>query len=171
MATESPLRTDPRDLISTALFGRLVRRIVADEEIDRAMAERIMSQALAFLKACADNPGAGLSPSPTVDIGWHTFILYTKEYAAFCDRVAGRFIHHEPTDDAPAGAIPCCDEPIAHNSEPLADAPAPAKSGRIATTLAAMRASGLPVDEKLWRVSPAKCSQCYAGCADSPKVV
>ncbi len=45
-------------------------------------------------------PGAELSPSKAVDVGWHTFILHTVDYAEFCERVAGRFIHHVPTLDA-----------------------------------------------------------------------
>jgi hypothetical protein len=71
----------PRELVSPALFDRLVRRIVKDEQIDQPTAERIVAQALGFLQACALNPGAGLSPSPKVDIGWHTFVLHTKDYA------------------------------------------------------------------------------------------
>ena len=106
-----------------------------------------MVQALAFLKACALNPGAGLVPSKLVDIGWHTFVLYTREYAAFCQREAGRFIHHAPSDTESAGGT----------------------IAAIGDTVAAMRAAGLPVDAGLW-ISFSECSQCYAGCADDPKV-
>lgn len=138
----------PRDLISPALFDRLVRRIVKDEpQIDQPTAERIMAEALAFLQTCAVNPGAGLGPSPAVDIGWHTFILHTKEYGEFCQHVARRMIHHNPTDAA--------DEKIG-------------KYGTIAATIAAMRAAGIPVDEELWQAHAANCSQCHAGCTDSP---
>lgn len=28
---------------------------------------------------------------------WHTFVLFTKEYAAFCEKYVGRFCHHAPT--------------------------------------------------------------------------
>jgi hypothetical protein len=48
-------RVSGRSLVSDALFERLVARIVADEHVERQMAERIMDQALAFLRACADN--------------------------------------------------------------------------------------------------------------------
>jgi hypothetical protein len=96
-----------RELIDPALFDRLCRRIVLDYECDKARAERILDQALAFLFTCAGS-AKPLAPSPEVDLGWHTFLLYTKEYAAFCDRVAGRFIHHMPDDDpaAPVAAEP-----------------------------------------------------------------
>jgi len=35
-----------------------------------------------------------------VDEVWHTFILFTKEYADFCNQVMGKYIHHEPNTDA-----------------------------------------------------------------------
>ncbi|GAA0361086.1 hypothetical protein NE235_21865 [Actinoallomurus spadix] len=44
----------------------------------------------------------------------------------------------------------------------------PAEAGPIAKTLAAMRAAGIPIDEELWQAHAAACSQCHAGCTDSP---
>ncbi len=35
-------------------------------------------------------------PSQVVDDLWHEFILYTKNYEAFCQRAFGRFFHHTP---------------------------------------------------------------------------
>ncbi|GII78109.1 hypothetical protein Sru01_30910 [Sphaerisporangium rufum] len=149
VSTPSPPRIEVRQLIPEALFHRLTSRIAREELVSTTEAERIMTQALAFLQACALNPGAGLVPSEKVDIGWHTFVLYTSEYATFCHRIAGRFIHHRPED------------------EPNPGTSAPAE--RIGATVAALRAAGLPVDIELWTHRSA-CSQCYAGCADDPEV-
>jgi len=141
-------RAAPRDLISPRMFNRLVARVMADNGDDRPTAERITDQALAFLAACAANPGAGLAPSPQVDTGWHAFILHTADYAEFCDRLAGRFIHHLPDElgeeDSGAG---------------------------VPATVAAMRALGLTVDAGLWGAAgecTSDCHQCHAGCHDSP---
>jgi hypothetical protein len=143
--------TAPRDLISPRLHGRLARRIIADHPgTDPLAAERIMDQTLAFLQACAVNPDAGLAPSDEVDKGWHAFILHTADYAEFCQRVAGRFIHHlpvEPGSTADGGAA-------------------------LHATVAAMRTIGLAVDEDLWPAAAdceSKCHQCHGGCYDSPK--
>lgn len=35
-------------------------------------------------------------PSQVVDDLWHEFILYTKNYEAFCGKAFGRFLHHTP---------------------------------------------------------------------------
>ncbi|NKZ03022.1 hypothetical protein HGB48_04545 [Actinomadura latina] len=147
-AHPSPVVTDPRTLISTDLFGRLVARIVHERHVGTDEAERVLTQALAFLTACALNPGAGLAPSKAVDVGWHAFVLYTSEYAEFCHRVAGRFIHHTPDD---RGDI---------------------RTGRagIRATVAAMEQAGLTVDPVLWETT-GDCSQCHQGCHDSPKAI
>lgn len=87
----------PRDTVDAELWDRLVGRIVADHHLDQADAEQAMEQGLAFLLRCATSTEP-LSPTETEDIGWHTFILYTRAYAQWCEQHAGRFIHHEPLD-------------------------------------------------------------------------
>ena len=37
-------------------------------------------------------------PSQAVDEAWHEFILSTRAYQAFCQRVLGRFLHHTPAE-------------------------------------------------------------------------
>lgn len=39
-----------------------------------------------------------LSPTKMIDEGWHNFILYTIDYANFCQANFGHFIHHIPTN-------------------------------------------------------------------------
>ena len=87
-------------LIDPSLFSRIRARIQREEGMSEEAAGHVVDAALGFLKMCADHPEQGFSPSPTVDLGWHTFILYTRGYAEFCDAYAGRFIHHEPNDNA-----------------------------------------------------------------------
>ena len=131
-----------KDMIEEALWERLVNRIMKDEEVPRELAERIMDQALGFLMLCKLDPNGRYSPSPLVDIGWHTFILYTRPYAAFCRNLVGHFIHHEPTD-----------EPEIVSS-----------SGGPYRTVEALKAHGLAVDEALWACFCATdCSNCNGG--------
>lgn len=79
------------------LFGRIADRITREHpQIDRDRAGRILDQAILFVAAAGQYPG--LTPSEEVDIGWDTFILYTREYMDFCGRAAGRFVHHTPND-------------------------------------------------------------------------
>lgn len=147
VASLAPERTDGRTLVSEKLFERFVSRIMKDHAFDHDYASKIMSNALAFLGTCAVNPSAQLSPSSTVDIGWHTVILYTRQYAALCDTLAGGFIHHVPDDDSEAGDGTQYD--------------------RISRTVEHIRAAGYHVDEELW-FTGAKCTQCHNGCHDDP---
>lgn len=137
-------RVHGRSLVSDDLFDRLVEQIVKDGHADRRHAVRIMDQALAFLRACANNSGVSLRPSKAVDIGWHTFVLFTRDYAEFCARVAGRFLHHVPEEFNPP------------------DSPAMTLS----PTMDAIRAAGMILDTELWAQGSADCSQCHGGCTE-----
>ncbi|RLK60567.1 glycine-rich domain-containing protein [Actinokineospora cianjurensis] len=141
-----------RSLVSEGLFDRLARRVVAEEGVDRAMAERIVDQALAFVAVCGSNSAMPLSPSAAVDIGWHAFILHTKEYADFCDRVAGRFVHHVPTAEEDRGTR--------------------GEAAR-ATLVRTVEAVGrrYVIDAQLWPLTDIgcqKCTGCHNGCHDDP---
>jgi hypothetical protein len=126
-----------KELVDDLLWQQLVTRVEQDSQLDRELAERIMSQALGFLRLVAENPGQSFSPSPLVDIGWHTFVLHTRAYMAFCCRLAGAFIHHEPTAEAEDREA-------------------------VIRTVSAMRASGIPVDDELWDGSAQCGSHCRA---------
>jgi hypothetical protein len=123
-------------LISEELWERLVARVVKDESLELEFACRIMDQALGYLKLASQTSGTLYSPSPLVDIGWHTFLLYTKEYASFCRGLTGGFfIHHNPNDDP---------------NDQVISLPA-------ASTAQAMRSSGIFVDDALWATMKTDC--------------
>lgn len=151
IALERPVSTtDPITLVDPEVTDRLVRRVTTDHpNVDHATARRIVGQAAAFIAASGQQPGQSLSPSELVDYGWHAFILHTVDYADFCQRVAGQFVHHVPTHD---------------ESE---QAPGMALAAR-ERTINAIQAAGYTVDAELWH-STADCNQCHAGCHDSPK--
>jgi hypothetical protein len=72
---------------------RLVRKqILSEEIIDQAIAEYRKFLVLVRL---------GYGPlemfSKQVDEIWHAHILFTRDYAEFCQIAFGRFLHHQPT--------------------------------------------------------------------------
>ncbi|MEV0002261.1 hypothetical protein AB0H28_08245 [Micromonospora sp. NPDC050980] len=144
-----------RALVSAELFDTLTARIARDHpDLAADLPARILDQALAFLGACA-TATVPLGPSELVDIGWHTFILHTRDYADFCRRVAGRFIHHQP-------------DPPAEESGPVVPEPLGVPISRAVDAIAA---AGFALDRELWGVAAkceTKCHQCHAGCHDSP---
>lgn len=42
-------------------------------------------------------PEVRLVPHIDMDEVWHEHILHTRDYAAMCEAVLGRFLHHEPS--------------------------------------------------------------------------
>jgi hypothetical protein len=58
-----------------------------------------------WFRLVARNPRAKLSmPSVVVDDMWHELVLHTREYAEFCERAFGRFLHHTPESAMSADA-------------------------------------------------------------------
>lgn len=151
MTTAITERATGRSLLTPDLFERLVRRIESEEKLGHDLAVRIVDQALAFLAASATNTGAPLAPSQLVDIGWHAFLLHTRDYAEFCERVAKRFLHHVPTDE---------DDPSANGE---------AADGAVARAVTAIETAGFAVDADLWS-DPDRhdCTGCHNGCHDDP---
>ncbi|HET6747347.1 MAG TPA: hypothetical protein VFH06_04550 [Candidatus Saccharimonadales bacterium] len=79
------------------LWDRLVARIVKEHGLSQADAERAQGRGLAFL-ARFPEAGSSTSPDEEEDLGWHNFQLYSFEYEAACEVLAGRRIHHLPND-------------------------------------------------------------------------
>lgn len=124
----------PRDLVSPETFGKLADFLVTRHRVTCRYAERVIEQTLVFLKAVADNPDIRLVPDVSVDPGWHAFIEHTVEYAEFCDRVAGRFLHHVPImiEDISSGAA-------------------------MARTIPALHTTGYAVDMEFWSTGESCC--------------
>ncbi|MFD9739684.1 glycine-rich domain-containing protein [Umezawaea sp. NPDC059074] len=147
--TSALTSTAVETLIPAALRTRLAGQLINEHSgMTGDEAVRIVDQAVAFLKTCVDNPGKHFRPSRKVDLGWHQFILNTVDYAEFCQRVAGYFIHHVPDEfTSPGGGS--------------------AETARVLSpTVEAMRASGFVVDAELWSVVPGQCTQCHQGCTN-----
>jgi hypothetical protein len=78
-------------------YAHVVRRIARDERIRMRTAERRFVEMLKFLDVCAA-ARTTVSPPARVDGAWHCFMLFTRDYAAYCQNRFGRFIHHDPMD-------------------------------------------------------------------------
>lgn len=79
-------------------------RLQQEEMIPAEMIDEAMHEWCKFMTTILYTDGPVGMISPVVDEVWHAFILFTKDYTAFCDDVFGRFIHHAPNwPGAPAG--------------------------------------------------------------------
>lgn len=75
----------------------VVEKYIDKYGIDEEVARQHERELKRYLAMCILNPSAHYGMKGQIDEIWHTFILFTREYATFCKEVAGRFMHHSPT--------------------------------------------------------------------------
>lgn len=78
---------------------RVVERHAHDHGVSQEVAARRFEGLKQFLAIAAIVPGRKVTSQP-IDAIWHTFLLFTKDYRGFCMDYLGRFVEHEPFEDA-----------------------------------------------------------------------
>jgi len=74
----------------------VVLRIMEKASLNQSNAEALFYEMLSFLGEAAQSSEKSI-PTKKVDLAWHEFILFTKDYALYCKKYLGKFIHHTPT--------------------------------------------------------------------------
>ena len=74
-----------------ALVARLQDKLNLPKELALELFEDM--KRFLFLCGVSEEP---LAPPEFIDEAWHNFILFTKDYAKFCQEKFGKFIHHLP---------------------------------------------------------------------------
>ena len=87
----------------------VVSRFVKVWSVNEEEAQDIFQETLKWLwlgatiraEAVPDSPKLVITEATRIlDEMWHTFLLFTFEYAAFCQQNFGFFLHHHPTTEA-----------------------------------------------------------------------
>lgn len=131
-----------RSLATETDFETLAAFCAAEYGLERALADRVVDQALALVYVMGvTGEGARMAPSRQVDPGWHTLILHTGWYARWCEKQFGHFLHHEPNSKVRS-------------------------RGLMSDVVARIQAAGFKVDERLWGTA-AECNA-PACCGDGP---
>ena len=84
------------DQISLFDFAKVTDRYAKDGEVSPQVAEETLLELKRWFTLCALHPEKTYATGGQVDAMWHTFILFTKDYARFCQDITGAFIHHSP---------------------------------------------------------------------------
>jgi hypothetical protein len=102
-------RPNVEPVVDTALIAATVQRAVITSTarslrigIDEARCA--FEDAVTLLQASIDSPSLDLSPSAKVDEAWHQFVVFTIDYARFCDSL-GTFVHHVPSVGEPGPPV------------------------------------------------------------------
>lgn len=105
---------------------RVVERFLKLYEIEKKHAEQLFVETLKFLWACSVCRHV-LGPVTIIDEMWHNFILFTGDYAKFCNDYLGRYIHHNPAEDESrselvrSAALDGYDSPLERQLDSLCD--------------------------------------------------
>jgi hypothetical protein len=75
----------------------LLERVKRKLDLSQEEAAELFDDTKRYLYLCSVSKES-LAPTWIIDECWHEFILYTREYAGFCQRWFGRFIHHAPSE-------------------------------------------------------------------------
>ncbi len=86
----------------------LLEKLVKDRIVDSAEeGEALFTEAKKFLVLSFTDTGVSWNMYSTrVDEVWHQFILYTSQYAEFCHRFFGQYLHHNPSNAPEAPGRP-----------------------------------------------------------------
>lgn len=84
---------------------QVIRRYCLEQHAAPKEAKEVFREMLRWLYLCYRGANEGFACAMTpelakIDEMWHTFVLFTPDYADFCERYFGFFLHHVPTDDA-----------------------------------------------------------------------
>ncbi len=74
----------------------IIARYSKDHSLPLDLAATHAKELVRFLTVCAINPNKRYTMLGPIDEFWHTFLMFTEEYSAFCHQIAGRFLHHIP---------------------------------------------------------------------------
>ena len=75
----------------------VMAKVVAEHDMDAAMAATAETLYRQFLTLSAANPGAKIVPPRLADLVWHEHITHTRQYMADCQAVFGEYLHHTPS--------------------------------------------------------------------------
>lgn len=95
------LRTRRKRLIDSYRFpDRLKKKLLeAYPHLSDAQANLVIKGLREYFHLC-NMAGKRMvaMPSQVVDLAWHEFILFTRQYQHFCSKALGRFLHHTPAE-------------------------------------------------------------------------
>jgi hypothetical protein len=108
MATQPVGQITSLDEVLAYRHGNVVRRYCREQQVSLEVGEERFQEMLKWLYLCYryaidEQPHrfeCAMTPELLqLDEMWHCFVLHTRDYAEFCDRYFGFFLHHEPQND------------------------------------------------------------------------
>lgn len=95
---------DAMGLVASIDLAAVKRKVVEEMGWSEKIADYAELRYRRFLCLHLLDPRLPLAPPPDIDAFWHQHILFTLEYAWDCERLFGRFLHHNPASEGASEA-------------------------------------------------------------------
>ena len=77
-------------------LSAVMRKVIEEKNWNDEVAAYAELRYRRFLGMRLMNARLFVVPPPDIDAVWHQHILFTREYARDCEKLFGKFLHHEP---------------------------------------------------------------------------
>jgi hypothetical protein len=97
------MNVTPNQKINRLNFDLIVQQLLNRKDVygwDQSELEQISTLYRQFLYLCFKYPRKKIVPTYEIDMFWHQHILNTRKYESDCQKVFGKYIHHN-VDDGP----------------------------------------------------------------------
>lgn len=89
----------------------VIRRFMKNHGVSLPEAQEIFTETKRWLWFAAQRSPSDQLPlfndGNPIDLMWHTFLLFTFDYAQFCQKYFGKFVHHYPRLSAEVQEFEC----------------------------------------------------------------
>jgi hypothetical protein len=100
----SPDQSQAIDFIMEYPFNEVREKLIRKQALPEEKVDQAITEYRKFLVLARLGHGPLEMFSHYVDEVWHTHILFTRDYAKFCQMAFGRFFHHQPHTGNEKGA-------------------------------------------------------------------
>ncbi len=95
----SPFQQEKIGIIDDTDFSKVAKKVAHDHGFDERYVERGILALKQYYAIAVLDPLNMHAVSTEVDPFWHTHILFTEDYAEFCQKLVGTYVHHTPLDE------------------------------------------------------------------------
>ncbi len=88
---DKPLSATPPNYINRYVSAKIAKDLQCSDEASVQLLKDVSN--LLWMSSKSQEV---LVPSHVIDEAWHIFILFSEQYAAFCDKYCGGYVHHRP---------------------------------------------------------------------------
>jgi hypothetical protein len=85
-----------RNIAENFDLSDVINRYIQDYSVSSDIAELHAREFLRYLVVSQSFPSLEFPMAGPADDFWHVFLIFTRKYLLICEKLSGKFLHHEP---------------------------------------------------------------------------